>query len=119
MKLFLSSITLILLCQLKSQGQTYFTLEPSQAMLMTGKGPGQDGSINPYAGQICFAIIENTGKYDLSVRIQENGKLIETIPLKSKELIKKKLLKGYELYIDSNPKEKVEVKIDYESINKE
>ena len=36
--------------------QTDFVLEPSQSMIMTGKGTGQDATINPYYGQDCFAV---------------------------------------------------------------
>ncbi len=45
-----------------SKAQTSFDFEPGQCMLLTGKGPGQDGSINPFYGQECIAVVENIGE---------------------------------------------------------
>ena len=53
-----------------AQKENKFKLDPSTNMLMTGKGPGQDGSINPFAGQDCVAVVENLAKAPFSVRIQ-------------------------------------------------
>ena len=50
------------LIHFEAKAQTEFVLEPSQSMIMTGKGPGQDATINPYFGEDCFAIIKNIGK---------------------------------------------------------
>ena len=97
--------------------QTKFELKPSQSMLMTGKGPGQDGAINPYYGQNCMAIVENIGRSSFSIRIQQKGKIIETIPIAGKETKKVKLLKGYELYFDTNPDEKIKVKLDFKKLD--
>jgi hypothetical protein len=106
------------LTQYETYAQNEFELEPSQSMLMTGKGTGQDGAINPYYGENCYAIVENLGKSDFSIRIQQKGKIIETIPISSREVKKVKLLKGYELYFDSNSKEKVNAKLDFEKMDK-
>jgi len=54
-----------------AQKENKFKLDPSTNMLMTGKGPGQDGSINPFAGQDCVAVVENLAKVPFSVRIQK------------------------------------------------
>lgn len=81
-------------------GQTIFELEPSQSMLMTGKGPGQDGAINPYSDTNSYGIVENIGEHDFDIRIQQAGKIIEIITIKPKEIKKVSLLKGYELYFD-------------------
>ena len=42
--------------------QAEFELKPSQSVFVTGMGPGQDATKNPYDGQNCFAIVENIGK---------------------------------------------------------
>ena len=62
MKTIILLFILNLALQLEVKAQTEFVLEPSQNMIMTGKGPGQDGTINPFFGQDCYAIIKNIGK---------------------------------------------------------
>lgn len=105
---------LVFLIHFEAKAQTEFVLEPPQSMIMTGKGPGQDATINPYFGEDCFAIIKNNGKRMFSIRVQQNGKIIEeTSILKGdKKIIK--LLKGYELYLDPNPNGIAKVSVDYE-----
>ena len=110
-------ITLIFIVQLEVIAQTEFVLESPQSMLMTGKGPGQDGTINPYAGQDCFAIIKNIGERKFSIRLQQDGKIIEEISILKGEIKKVKLLKGYELYLDPNPKGIAKASVDYEKMN--
>ena len=69
--------------------QTIFELDGSQSMLMTGKGPGQDATINPFQGEDCYAIIENLGNELFSVRIQQEGEIVKIIAVKPKK--KKKI----------------------------
>lgn len=107
---------LMFIAQYGVHAQADFELDPSQSMLMTGKGKGQDGAINPYYGQDCYAIIENMRESNFSIRIQQKGEIIGTIPVSGKEVKKIKLLKGHELYFDTNAKEKVNVKLDFEKI---
>jgi len=97
--------------------QTEFDIEPSQSMIMTGKGPGQDATINPFEGEDCYAIVENIGKRQFSIRIQKDRKIIEEIPILKGAIKKVKLLKGYELYLDPNPKGKARARISYEKID--
>ena len=106
------------LIHFEAKAQTEFVLEPSQSMIMTGKGPGQDGTINPYFGQDCYAIIKNIGELEFSIRIQQNGKIIEEISILKGDRKKVKLLKAYELYLDPNPKGTVKASVDYEKIEK-
>ncbi len=94
---------MLFLTQLDVYAQTEFVLDPSQSMIMTGKGPGQDGTINPYDGQDCYALVKNIGNRAFSIRVQEEGKVIEEIPIEKGELKEVTLLKGYELYLDPNP----------------
>ena len=117
MKILFPVISLLFLIHFKGKAQTEFILEPSQSMIMTGKGPGQDGTINPYFGQDCYAIVNNIGEREFSIRVQQEGKIIEEIPILKGELIKVKLPKGYELYLDPNPEGIAKARVDYERIN--
>jgi len=62
MKILALILCLTVLSHNEVFAQTEFELEPSQSMVITGKGPGQDATINPYYGQACYAIVENTGE---------------------------------------------------------
>lgn len=93
--------------------QTEFELEPSQSMLMTGKGPGQDGTINPYAGQDCFAIVDNIGTSEVSVRVQKKGEVISTFSILGGNSFTFKLLKDQELYLDANDSKMVKARVSY------
>lgn len=112
MKILLIILHVIFFTHYESFAQTEFELKPSQSMSITGKGSGQDAANNPYAGQNCFAIIKNIGKAEFSIRTQQNGEIIEIIPIKKDEIKKVKLLKGYELYLDSNSKAKAQVEFE-------
>ena len=118
MKLFILTLSLIAFMQSDVFAQTEFDLDPSQSMLMTGKGPGQDGTINPYAGEDCYAVVTNMGKLPFSIRIQKKGEIIKTIPVKKGKVKKVKLLKGQELYLDSSDEGRTKAKVDYEQIKK-
>ena len=112
---------IILLCavfftQYDLSAQAEFELNPSQSMSITGKGPGQDATKNPYDGQNCFAIVQNIGKREFSIRTQQNGTIIEIIPIKNGETKKVKLLVGYELYLDTNSKGKANAKVAFEKM---
>ena len=117
MKTIILLFALNLALQLEVKAQTKFVLEPSQSMIMTGKGPGQDATINPYFGKNSYAIIKNIGQREFSIRIQQNGKIIEEISILKGELKKVKLLKDYELYLDPNPKGIAKASVDYKKID--
>jgi hypothetical protein len=116
MKKCLILLFAILFAHCVAFAQTNFELKASQSMLMTGKGPGQDATINPYEGQDCYAIVENTGDREFSIRIQQRGKITETIPVLAGEVKKVTLLKGYELYLDSNSEGIANARVDYEKM---
>ena len=101
MKKLLLLLLLTAYCQLDTQAQAKFELEPGQNMLMTGKGQGQDGAINPYFGQKSIAIVRNLGPSGLYVRIQKEGELIENVAVDPRKTRKFVLEEGYELYLDS------------------
>lgn len=93
--------------------QTEFVLEPSQSMIMTGKGAGQDATINPYYGEDSYGIVKNIGERSFSIRVQQAGKIIEEIPIEKGETKKVTLLKGYELYLDPNPEGVAKASVEY------
>lgn len=114
-KLFILAFALVL-AQLDLFAQAELELKPSQSMSITGKGPGQDAVINPFDGQDCYAIVENVGKGDLSVRTQQYGQIVNILPVKKGEKIKVKLLKGYELYFDAAEDAKTKATIIIEKV---
>ena len=97
--------------------QTIFELDGRQSMLMTGKGPGQDATINPFQGEDCYAIIENLGNELFSVRIQQDGEIIKIIAVKPKKKKKIKLLSGQELYLDSETKSSTQARVSYQALS--
>jgi hypothetical protein len=112
---------IIILCttfftQFETFAQAEFELKPSQSMSITGKGAGQDATKNPFDGQNCFAIVENIGKNAFSIRTQQDGKIIETIPIQKGEVKKVKLLQGCELYLDTNANGKAKAKVEFEKM---
>ena len=110
-------IFLALCFQSEIYAQTIFELDGSQSMLMTGKGPGQDGTINPFQGEDCYAIIENLGNELFSVRIQKDGEIIKIIAVKPKKKKKTKLLSGQELYLDSETKSSTQASVSYQALS--
>ena len=86
-----------------------FVLEPSQSMSISGKGPGQDAAINKYADNDCIATVKNMAKNSFEVRIQKEGKVINTIVIGQGETKEVSLLRGHELYLDSSLKAKASV----------
>jgi len=103
-KLFFVLGLLLLTIPSSAQKENKFKLDPSTNMLMTGKGPGQDGSINPFAGQDCVAVVENLAKAPFSVRIQQNGVVLRTIEIGDKETKQIDLKGSEELYVDTQQK---------------
>ena len=116
MKRITTLLCLMSLFHFSSFAQTDFNLEPTQSMLMTGKGPGQDATINPFKGETCYAIVENTGKISFSIRIQQQGKIKQEITIESGEIKKIKLLAEDELYLDPNPVGTTSASVDYQKI---
>ena len=116
MKAHVSIFCFIFLLHFTSSAQTEFTLDPYQSMIMTGKGPGQDGTINLFYGQDCMAIVDNIGARSFSIRVQQKGEIIKEYPIAKGETKKIKLLAGHELYLDPNPEGMAKARVDYASI---
>lgn len=110
MKKLILILCIALLPQCIAKAQTTIALNNNQSMCITGKGQGQDGAINPYIDKAhSYAIVENVGKNAFSIRIQKQGKIIKEIAIKPRETKTVKLLKGEELYFDSEKKTKVKI----------
>lgn len=114
MKSLLFLFSLSLLVNYCGFAQTEFELKASQSMCITGKGPGQDGAKNPFAGQNCVAIVDNIGSRTFSIRVQNNGEIVETIPISKGETKKVILLKGYELYFDTIDNSSAKARVNFE-----
>ena len=84
-----------------TSSKSIFELAPSQSMIMTGKGPGQDGAINPYLGEKCVARVQNLGDNPFDVRIQQAGEISQIQQVLPGEKRAFDLDKGTELYLDS------------------
>ena len=119
MKQTMSLFFVLFLFATSGVAQTEFNLETSQIMLMTGKGQGQDGAINPYYGQDCIAVVENLGNSEFSIRIEKRGEFIQEIPILGMETKRIKLLKGQELYVDGNTEAEVNLMLDFEGIEED
>ncbi|TFV94370.1 hypothetical protein E4S40_10110 [Algoriphagus kandeliae] len=117
MKKLLLLFSLTLLTSYGVFAQTDFELDTSQSMLMTGKGPGQDATINPFEDKDCYTVVKNTGKREFYIRVQKEGKIIEELTVLKKETKKVKLLKGYELYLDPNRDGKAKARVSYEKLD--
>jgi len=101
------------------QSRNKFVLKPSESYLMFGKGPGQDGAINPFSNYVkassgrvisskdCFVTIKNTGISNFTLRIQKSNvnSVVELIPIQINEVRTLELYAGYELYTDANSEE--------------
>lgn len=99
--------------------QTSFELAPNQSMLLYGKGPGQDATINPYDGQDCYAIVENFGEVPFTVRVQQQKTIIDIIALPAKTTKKILLLQGHALYLDPASKAVAKARVWYEAMEGE
>jgi hypothetical protein len=110
MKKYLFLFAMLFVMQSYAQkDKTVFELKPSQNMLMTGKGQGQDGAINPYKDGNSIAIVKNLGKNEFSIRVQKNGQVIKTRTLKAGVSTMIPLAKGSELYFDTELATKVQL----------
>ena len=109
MKRTLCILSILLFCGQLATAQDIIELEPSQFMCIAGKGPGQDGAINPYLGSDTIATVENLGENSFFIRIQTKGKLLKRFPIDPKDTKEVTLLKDQVLYFDSDKKTTVSV----------
>ena len=103
----------VLLIPAFSFGQSY-ELSNGQSMCMTGKGAGQDATINPYADEeFSFALVENMGAVEFQIRIESPQRASKEFPIQPKGLVVIKLNREDILYFDSLTKEKAQATIKY------
>ncbi len=92
-----------------------FEVGAGQSMLLTGKGPGQDAAINPFAGNPCVAIIENLSNADFKARVVH---LEETkiFPVKEGQTVKVPLEAKSQLLLDALDTSKARVKFEKSAV---
>lgn len=118
-KIYLPILLSLLLTSVPSSAQELFELEPGQSMLMHGKGPGQDATINPFEGQECYAIIENTGEFSFTIRVQFQGEITLTEIIEPGEEMQILFKANHELYLDGTAEATMGASVDYRPIEKE
>lgn len=112
-------ILLFFLIPLISLGQS-FELTNGQSMCMTGKGQGQDATINPYANQdYSYALIENIGAVEFQIRIESSEEDLRQFLIKANDVVVVKLNRGNVLYFDALTLEKAVARIKYTIDEKE
>ncbi len=106
---------LLLLAPFIGFSQSVLELDPSQSMCISGKGTGQDAAINPYLSTNSIGTIENLGANPFSIRIQQDGEILQTSTIEPGAIMAVKLLQGHELYFDSEMK--TMAKIGFKELN--
>lgn len=101
MKKLLFLFPILILLSSCASSDAIIKLGSLQSMCITGKGPGQDGAINPYTDGNSIARVKNLGENNFSIRIQNKGKIIDEINIRPRERKEVLLLKGHELYFDT------------------
>lgn len=97
--------------------QSLIELEPSQSMLLTGKGKGQDAVINPHSNGNSIAFVENIGDNPFSIRVQMDGEVLHTLEVDPETIEAVKLVKGYELYLDGDLRATAQIR--FEALDEE
>lgn len=112
MKSLILSLFALAILQSCTASESIFVLSPTQSMIISGKGPGQDAAINPYLEEDSHAIVRNLGKNSFDVRIQSKGEIIEIVSVLPNEKRVLRLRKGYELYLDCDLEGKARVEFE-------
>ena len=107
---FLFTISISLLLLSSCSNDSIFEFDGTQSMLMTGKGPGQDGAINPFFGQASIAKVRNLGDNILQVRIQEGATFIENVVVSPGEKKSIDLKGSYQMYVDTDAAAKARIR---------
>ena len=100
----------LLFASIQVSAQAVIELDPTQSMLISGKGQGQDAAINPFLfKEESVAILENIGENEFQIRIQEAKQVIRLINLEADETIRINLGINQQLYLDTDNWSKVKV----------
>ena len=116
MKKIFFQILVLFSLYFNSFAQTIFELDGQQSMLMTGKGPGQDATINPFEEEDCYVLIQNLGAELFSVRVQYKSEVVNITYVNPSQTKKIKLLMGQELYLDPEPRKRTRASVAYQKI---
>ena len=100
-KSLLLAILLILQILSCSSRDTIFVLKPQSVMSITGKGIGQDATINPYLGEDCLVIIKSLSDNPFVVRVEGKQLSEYKVTVEPRETITVDLLKEQVLYLDA------------------
>ena len=92
-----------------AQDKQIIELGDNQSMGITGKGPGQDGAINPYSAEESYALVSNLGKNEFSVRIQNGREVLRAVPVKPGQTKRIDLAKNEQVYFDSDLPTKTQI----------
>ena len=95
-------LVLATLFQSCSTSKATIELDPLQSMVISGKGPGQDGTINPYLDTTSKAHVKNLGPAQFDIRVQNDGKIIDIFPIEANTTKTLILNQGDELYFDTD-----------------
>jgi len=112
-------LSMICFACITAHAQDTIEFDSNQSMCISGKGAGQDGAINPYLGEDCYAIVKNTGDDALSIRIQENGEITDMIEIQGKKTKKIFLKKNAVLYVDTDDVTNTVATFSFEAIKKD
>ncbi len=120
MKSLIAFLGLLLLSSSVLYGQDSIEFESNQSMCISGKGAGQDGAINPYLGQDCYAIVKNKGVDTFTVRVEKGERnIIQSFDIKKNQIKKILLKKDMVLYIDTDIIENAIAEISFEAIKED
>ena len=92
-----------------AQEKQIIELGNNQSMGILGKGPGQDGAVNPFKTEASYAMVSNLGENEFSVRIQSGDKVLRTIPIKPGATKKIDLAKNEQIYFDTDLPTKTQI----------
>lgn len=109
MKNHLLLLLIFLLIQSCATNDAIFELSPAQSRAITGLAAGQNAANNPYVHGTSLAKIKNIGANSFFIRVQDEGVIIELIKLNPEEEKNIVLLKGHQLYLDTDLKTKAKV----------
>lgn len=109
-KLLFTIIGAFLISTLAQAQANTLELGSSQSMCISGKGPGQDGAINPNWNGASIAIVKNLGDERFNLRIEKDGNIIRNIAVTGQSTKEIELAEGEVMYFDTTMPTKVKVK---------
>lgn len=113
-------ISMICFACITSYAQDTIKFESNQSMCISGKGAGQDGAINPYLGEDCYAIVKNKSIDKFTIRVEKGERNIaQSFDIEKNQTKKILLKKDMVLYIDTDIIESAIAEISFEAIKED